>query len=255
MRGKEDPNKPKPTRRQRRSGLIVNVLTLVLLVLVVFEGKSLLHLFSNQPIQDRIREEEAEVFQSANLLAQKGETESDAQERASDLTDATEGSERESERQTEQPSEAQTEEPLGPAQTGRENGIPEGGEDYMDIVVPEQSVALEDSYFSDAVFIGDSRMEGFRNFSGITKGSFVTAIGMQLENIYTDAQIATSRGNMLVLDALKNINYTKIYMMLGTNELGAYDMTKIKDAYSKVLTDVKTYSSSTEPVVYVYPVD
>ena len=124
----------------------------------------------------------------------------------------------------------------------------------MDIVVPEQAVALDDSYFEDAVFIGDSRMDGFRNFSGITKGSFVTAVGMELENFYTDAQIATAQGNALVMDALKNINFSKIYMMLGTNELGAYDMDAVKESYRKVLSDIKTRSASADPVVYVYSV-
>lgn len=233
--------KKRSTRQQRRSGLIINVLTLIVLVLVVFEGKSLISLFSRENIQERIQQEEDEVFASANLLSSEPE-ETEAPQTGSDV-------------ESEKASEAQTEEPETEAVIlGRENGIPDGGDAYMDIVVPEQAVALDDSYFEDAVFIGDSRMDGFRNFSGITKGSFVTAVGMELENFYTDAQIATAQGNALVMDALKNINFSKIYMMLGTNELGAYDMDTVKESYRKVLSDIKTRSSSADPVVYVYSV-
>lgn len=232
--------KKRPTRQQRRSGLIINILTLIVLVLVVFEGKSLISLFARENIQERIRQEEEEVFASANLL----NTEAD-----------TEAPETVSESESEKPQEAQTEASEAAAVSlGRENGIPEGGGAYMDIVVPEQAIALEDSYFEDAVFIGDSRMEGFRNYSGITKGSFVTAVGMELENFYTDAQIATAQGNVLVMDALKNINFTKVYMMLGTNELGAYDMDDVKESYCNILNDIKTRSSSVDPIIYVYSV-
>lgn len=235
--------KRRPTRQQRRNGLVINVLTLIVLVLVVFEGKSLISLFSRENIRDRIRAEEEEVFRNANILP----TETEA-------APETENSDKKSAKQENSDPVNETEEETEARTLGRENGIPDGGLDYMDIVVPEQAVAVDDSYFEDAVFIGDSRMEGFRNLSGITKGSFVTAVGMELENFYTDAQIPTAQGNVLVMDALKNINFSKIYMMLGTNELGAYNMKDVKDSYRKVLQDIKTRSSSADPVVYVYSV-
>ncbi len=230
--------KKKPsTRQQRRSGFLINVLTLIVLVLVVFEGKSLISLFSRQNIQERIRMEEEEVFAQADLLPEE-----------------TASSESESSAET-QLASAETEPLETEPQTEPENiGLPEGGADYLDYVVHEQPTPVDDSYFEDAVFIGDSRMEGFRNLSGITKGSFLTAVGMELENFYTDAQIPTARGNMTVMDALKNINFTKIYMMLGTNELGAYDMDEVRESYRKVLSDIKTCSASADPVVYVYSV-
>lgn len=248
MRGNNHTKESRSTRRQRRSSLIINALTLIVLVLVVFEGKSLIRLFSRQPIQERIREEEQEVFQSAHLLSTETETDSPEETQSEPETQADTSAAKPS---PENPSKGQSEAAM---QSGRENGIPDGGAEYMDIVVPEQAVPLEDSYFNDAVFIGDSRMQGFRNYSGITGGNFVTAVGMELENFYTDAQIPTAQGNMLAMDALKNMNFTKIYMMLGTNELGAYDMSQVKESYRKVLSDIKTRSSAVNPTVYVYSV-
>ncbi len=228
--------KRRPTPQQRRNGLIINVLTLIVLVLVVFEGKSLISLFSDVSIQERIRAEEEEVFASANISSTEPETEPE--------TKAPVAPEPTTEKQTE----------TDPPKPDNQTGIPADALQYMDVVVPKQASPVDDSYFDDAVFIGDSRMEGFRNLSGIANGSFVSAVGMQLENFYTDAQIPTSKGNMLVMDALKNINFSKIYVMLGTNELGAYDLDAVRESYRKVLADIKTRSSSADPTVYVYSV-
>lgn len=234
--------KKRPNARERRNGFIINILTLIVLILLVFEGKSLISLFSSQTIQDRIRQEESEVFAGANLTEKQTEAVTEMSSENS--------TEKSSEDITEQENESETDAPA----TDRFTGLPDGSDEYMDIVVPEQASAVDDSYFEDAVFIGDSRMQGFRNLSGITKGSFVTAVGMELENFYTDSQIATAAGNVTVLNALKNINFSKIYMMLGTNELGAYDMNQVGESYRQVLADIKQLSSSPDPIVYVYSV-
>ena len=234
--------KKRPNTRERRNGFIINILTLIVLILLVFEGKSLISLFSSQTIQDRIRQEESEVFAGANLTEKQTEAVTEMSSEKS--------TEKSSENITEQETESETDAPA----TDRFTGLPDGSDEYMDIVVPEQASAVDDSYFEDAVFIGDSRMQGFRNLSGITKGSFVTAVGMELENFYTDSQIATAAGNVTVLNALKNINFSKIYMMLGTNELGAYDMSQVGESYRQVLADIKQLSSSPDPIVYVYSV-
>lgn len=233
--------RPKPQGRQ--NGLLINILTLIVLVLILFEGKSLISLFSRVSLQDRIREEELEVFASANLLEPETESETET-EIPADSTSTS--ADTQSEAETEAESETEID--------SRLIGLPANYENYMTAVVPVQAVSVDDSYFEDAVFIGDSRMEGFRNFSGITKGSFLTAVGMEVANIYTTPQIATAKGSVLVMDALENINFTKVYMMLGTNELGAYDMTTVIDSYKEVITEVKTYAASTEPIIYIYSV-
>ena len=42
--------------------------------------------------------------------------------------------------------------------------------------VPE-SEAVEDTYFEDAVFLGDSRTEGFRLYSGLKTGTYLCGVG------------------------------------------------------------------------------
>ena len=88
-------------------------------------------------------------------------------------------------------------------------------------IVPMQPESKDDSFFSNAVFIGDSRMEGFRNASGITQGTFMTAVGMSIDEL-TDTTVLTSEGNITVYQGLSGRQYDKIYVMLGTNDLGYY---------------------------------
>lgn len=88
-------------------------------------------------------------------------------------------------------------------------------------VVKEQAESVDDSYFSDAVFIGDSRMEGFRNASGITQGDFMTSVGMSID-AFNNTTVSTSYGSVTIFQGLSGKQYGKIYMMLGANDLGFF---------------------------------
>jgi len=84
--------------------------------------------------------------------------------------------------------------------------------------VPE-SAPVEDTYFDDAVFLGDSRTDGLRLYSGLTHGTFLCSTGATVESVFTKA-VETAAGTMPLLDALATMDCGKIYVMLGINELG-----------------------------------
>ena len=84
--------------------------------------------------------------------------------------------------------------------------------------VPE-SAAAEDTYFSDAVFLGDSRTDGFRLYSGLREGTYLCAVGATVESVFSK-DVDTPQGRMPLLDALAEMECGKIYIMLGVNELG-----------------------------------
>ncbi len=117
-----------------------------------------------------------------------------------------------------------------------------------DAVVPLQEEKVDDSYFSDAVFIGDSRMEGFRNASGITQGDFLTSIGMAISEI-SNAQVSTSEGNITVYQGLSGKQYSKIYLMLGANDLGYYTWDTFLDTVESVLDQM--HRLQTDAIIYV----
>ena len=39
---------------------------------------------------------------------------------------------------------------------------------------------MEESYFDDAAFVGDSRIDGFRLYSGIKNGEFIVHTGLSI---------------------------------------------------------------------------
>lgn len=104
-------------------------------------------------------------------------------------------------------------------------------------VVSQQEEKVDDSYFGNAVFIGDSRMEGFRNTSGITQGEFMTSVGMSLSGI-GDTKVMTSDGEITVYQGLSGRQYGKIYLMLGTNDLGYYPWDAFKGHAEEVLAQM-----------------
>lgn len=84
--------------------------------------------------------------------------------------------------------------------------------------VPE-SAEVADTYFADAVFLGDSRTDGFRLYSGLGQGVYLCATGATVESVFTKA-VDTPLGKLPLLDALAKTECGKIYVMLGVNELG-----------------------------------
>lgn len=103
-------------------------------------------------------------------------------------------------------------------------------------IVPKAEEPVDDSYFSDAVFIGDSRMEGFRNASGITQGQFFTSVGMSTSKMASEPIISTIDGNITVAAALSGGYYNKVYIMLGANDLGEYDWDSFHDLFVSATT-------------------
>ena len=80
----------------------------------------------------------------------------------------------------------------------------------------------DDSFFDNAVFLGDSRTEGFQLFSKLKHGDFYWARGMTVfradsEN-YRPFEIDGKAYSMMEALALKR--YGSVYIMLGVNELG-----------------------------------
>lgn len=104
------------------------------------------------------------------------------------------------------------------AGTPEEEPVPEAEEPVWAGPVPEGG-PVEDTYFDDAVFLGDSRTDGFRLYSGLTHGAFLYATGATVESVFTKA-VETPAGKLPLLDALKTMDCGKIYLMLGVNELG-----------------------------------
>ncbi len=241
--------KKRRKRKPQNNMLVLKLLILVVIVLILFEGKLIYTMFtqgsssavtvssvSSDTEKTQILENELSSS-SESTVTDSGNSVADAP--LAGLSVAAAGVSASAIAQT----EPETEDPY---LISEEIDSP--------AVVKEQTKPVDDSYFSDAVFIGDSRMEGFRNSSGITQGTFLTSVGLSSSGM-SDATIASPEGNISVYQGLSGIQYNKIYLMLGTNDLGYYpwedflpNFEKVIQQFHKLQPDATIYICS---VIYV----
>lgn len=86
--------------------------------------------------------------------------------------------------------------------------------------VPE-SEPVDDSYFDSVIFVGDSRTDGFRLYSGLERGTYFCVTGETVASATDLQNWKTETGKKISLaDAVAQAACDKIYLMLGVNELG-----------------------------------
>jgi len=103
-----------------------------------------------------------------------------------------------------------------------------------------QSEPVEDAWFADAVFIGDSRTDGLRLYSGMRGVDFLCYKGLSVFEVMSDKQvIQTADGKVGVLQALGGKQYGKVYISLGVNELGYNYDQGYADTYSAMVDKIR----------------
>lgn len=113
----------------------------------------------------------------------------------------------------------------------------------------DNSEKMDESYFDDAVFIGDSRTEGFGMYSGLKNATFYSEKGLMVDTIFKDNVVKINGNKVTIMEALKKKSFGKVYIMLGVNELGwPYDDVFI-DYYKKVIDAIK--ESQPQAVIYI----
>ena len=123
----------------------------------------------------------------------------------------------------------------------RAKALPEGGETPEGWPCPlPETAAVEDTYFDDAIFLGDSRTEGLSLYSGLKTGHFYTTVGATVESVFSKKNYDTgSGGKVPLLDAAAGQECGKIYIMLGINELGWSKTKTFQDQYAKLIDRVR----------------
>lgn len=104
----------------------------------------------------------------------------------------------------------------------------------------EEGEAVEESWFEDAVFLGDSRTEGLQLFSGLKTGDFIWYKGMSVFKVDDPnyRRIEVDGQAMTMMEALALKEYGKVYIMIGINELG-YPADSYKEALAVMVDRVK----------------
>ena len=85
----------------------------------------------------------------------------------------------------------------------------------------ESEPVTDDSFFDNAVFLGDSRTEGLQLYSGLTHGDFFWKRGMTVFRVDSEEWTFKIDGEELtMIEVLEKKQYDSVYIMLGVNELG-----------------------------------
>ena len=113
---------------------------------------------------------------------------------------------------TPEPTPDPTAEPTSPAWPVYEFGVP----------VEESEPVEDDSFFENAVFLGDSRTEGLELFGGLKYGTFYWARGINVFKATNEEYkfIPIDGESYSVVEALQKRDFDAVYIMIGVNELG-----------------------------------
>jgi lysophospholipase L1-like esterase len=105
-----------------------------------------------------------------------------------------------------------------------------------------------DDYFSNALFIGDSRTQGLLLYSNLGNAGYYAARGLTVEQVFKKAVVDSGSGKLTVSDALSRRAFGKVYLMFGLNELGWNSADKVIEQYGRVIDRVR----ETQPDALIY---
>ena len=94
-------------------------------------------------------------------------------------------------------------------------------------------------YFTDALFIGDSRTVGIAEYGTIKNATYFANTGMSVYNIWSQKIDISSVGKVSLDELLDKQNFGKVYIMLGINEIG-YNMSQTAKKYQELVKYVNT---------------
>ena len=215
--------KRRKEKRRRRIRSIVSSLEGIVLCLIVISALNYLPVFGNQGKAGRL----SDVFSERNG-AEAGLTE--AEETETEETKA---------------EEIAVEEMTAEAEAG--------AYDFSRPVPLSEPV--DNSYFDDAVFIGDSRTEGLITNTGLSNTTAYTYKGLMVDTVFTKPVIRRGENRVSVMDALKTTSFSKIYIMFGINENGwpyndvfIHKYEEIIDAVREINPDAVIYVQEIMPV-------
>lgn len=107
---------------------------------------------------------------------------------------------------------------------------------------PEESSSfgtVEETYFDDALFIGDSRTVGLSQYGRLGKADYFADVGLTVFNVWDKALSDTGFSGKTLRQLLSERTYGKIYIMLGINEIG-YPFSSVLNQYESVLADIRS---------------
>lgn len=104
---------------------------------------------------------------------------------------------------------------------------------YLGAPIPQNSDSADDSYFDDAIFIGDSLTYGLSAYEILDSNLVLADIGINPNTILTSACIVQDGQELTIREALQGRSPAKIYLMLGANGVGFLSQEDFIAGYSE----------------------
>ncbi len=114
---------------------------------------------------------------------------------------------------------------------------------------PKKFIQVDDSYFDDAVFIGDSRTVGLHDYGGLDHSDFYATVGMNIYDLWKEAFCNVDGKKVTLEEALKAKQYKKVYFQIGINEMGRGTLDGFMNEYQNAVEKFKTLQP--DAVIYV----
>ncbi len=112
---------------------------------------------------------------------------------------------------------------------------------------------VTDDYFTDALFIGDSRTVGLSEYCEEldTRATFYSKVSLTIYTVLDKEFIKTEddRNKISVREALSENQFAKIYIMLGLNEIGTGTTETFCQAYSEVIDQIRELQP--DAIIYI----
>ncbi len=87
-------------------------------------------------------------------------------------------------------------------------------------VLPSSISKEQEHFFRNTLFLGDSRTVGLRDYAGMEEADFFCDIGMDAEKIMKESLKTERYGKTTLAALLSGRSYSRIYVMLGINQVG-----------------------------------
>lgn len=103
-------------------------------------------------------------------------------------------------------------------------------------------VSVSEDYFDDALFIGDSRTVGLKDYAGLKgRAEFYCQTSLTIWNVLDKpiVPVEDERKEITVEEALGERRFGKIYLMVGINELGRGGVDSFMEQYEAVTARIR----------------
>lgn len=111
---------------------------------------------------------------------------------------------------------------------------------------------VEDDYFDDALFLGDSRVVGMCQYGGLGDiATFYASTGLTIYKLFSAeiVEVPDQKEKITVEEALQQQSFGKIYIMVGINEMGTGTVERYAETYKAAVEHLQELQP--DAIIYI----